>query len=406
MESVKNTIWVVLGTRPEAIKQAPVYMRLVELVGKKNVSLVGTGQHEELLNQALAPFGLTLDLNLKVMGRGNDLCGTSGIILQEMGNYIKEFTPSCLIVQGDTSTAAMSGMAAFFNKVPVFHNEAGLRSYDIYNPFPEEVNRKVLTAIANVHFAPTQLSRDALIKEGVEAETIFITGNTGIDALMMVLQQVPSVATLNLLEKIKNSGRKPVLMTAHRRENAGQGMDDWMQSVSNYFKKNQDLALVFPLHPNNLARKSAEEKLGKLENCFMIDPLDYIDCCHVLNECQFVVTDSGGIQEEASTLGIPVVVCRKTTERMEAVHSQMAVLAGLQTETILKGMDWANEKSKKSERKTQNIFGDGKASQMIADLVLERVVINVEADVADMYEGINLNELIAAQQKSERQVNL
>jgi len=369
MKQLANTIWVVLGTRPEAIKQAPVYLELCRMYGADAVSLIGTGQHQELLDQALAPFGLKLDLNLAVMGRSNGLSELSATILQEMGMYIQKYTPSCLIVQGDTSTAAMSGLAAFFQKIPVYHNEAGLRSYDNDNPFPEEINRKILTSVATLHLAPTELSYQALLKEGVPADKIYLTGNTGIDAMMMALKKIPSMPTLNLLRKIEESRLKPVFMTAHRRENAGQSMNDWMDSVASYFTNHPELALVFPLHPNNLARAVAEEKLGKLSNCHLIAPLDYVDCCHVVNDCHFVVTDSGGIQEEAATLGIPVVVCRKTTERMEAVHAEIAVLAGLESAQILAAMDWANHKANSEARAIRHIFGNGTASERIAKII-------------------------------------
>jgi len=376
MSKLNNTIWVVLGTRPEAIKQAPVYLELVKQIGVENVSLIGTGQHAELLNQALRPFRLKLDVNLEIMGRGEDLTGISALILQEMGAHIKKYGPRCLIVQGDTSTAAMSGLAAFLNKVPVIHNEAGLRSYDNFNPFPEEINRKILTNIADIHLAPTKLAYDVLIKENIAPHNVYLTGNTGIDALMMALQSVPTPATLNLLNKIKAAGRKPVFMTAHRRENAGQGMEDWISCVADFFKRHPELALVFPLHPNNLAREAADAKLGVLENCHLMDPVGYVDCCHILGDSHFVVTDSGGIQEEASTLGVPVVVCRKTTERMEAVNSEIAILAGLKIESIIRAMDWANKKANKGIRTFQNIYGDGKASQTIAEIVLSRIMVN------------------------------
>jgi UDP-N-acetylglucosamine 2-epimerase (non-hydrolysing) len=373
MSNLTNTIWVILGTRPEAIKQAPVYIELCRRVGKKNVSLVGTGQHKELLNQALKAFGLELDLNLNVMSRAHGLADTSGLILQEMDAAIKKYNPCCLIVQGDTTTAAMAGMAAFYNKILVIHNEAGLRSYDNQNPFPEEVNRKILTIVSEVHLAPTVLSQEVLIKEGIAPEDAFMTGNTGIDALMFALRLPASYSTQRLIDQITKSQQRIVLMTAHRRENAGQSMEDWISSVRDYFLKHPDLALIFPLHPNNLARIYAEEQLGRMDNCHLIEPLDYIDCCHVINYSHFVVTDSGGIQEEASTLGVPVVVCRKTTERMEAVYANRAILAGQNIDSVLSAMDWANDKALSEIRTARNIYGDGSASEKICDIIISRL---------------------------------
>ncbi len=368
-----QNFWILVGTRPEVIKQVPLYFELVRRHGKDRVSLIGTGQHRELLDQALSHFGVRLDHNLEIMKPGQSLTDSSAQVLLGMNDLFQYHKPDWLIVQGDTTSAAMAAWAAFQSGVPVAHNEAGLRSYDLENPFPEEANRRLISIVAKIHFAPTELAKKALLKEGIDEKSVFVTGNTGIDALKWTLDQPRPRSIDFVMNSIRNQGLRPVLLTAHRRENSG-SMDGWFKALGEFLSVNPGYGLIYPLHPNHLARPAAEKHLRHLPQVHLVPALNYGETCHLLSACDLVVTDSGGIQEEAATLGIPTVICRKTTERMEAVEYGIARLAGTETDTILSVMNWAMNFAGKGsphhpDSFPNSIFGNGQASVKIADLL-------------------------------------
>jgi UDP-N-acetylglucosamine 2-epimerase (non-hydrolysing) len=283
-----------------------------------------------------------------------------------MGEAIKRQKPDFVVVQGDTTTAAITAMSAFHNKVPVFHNEAGLRSYNLHHPFPEEANRRWISVVADRHFAPTETAKKALLQEGVAEEDVLVTGNPGVDSLFWTVEQRVESKVLDQVKQKVEQGLKPVLITSHRRENSGSFMDNWFRSLKGFGEKHPELFFICPLHPNQLAREHAERHLGGSERALLCEPLSYAETCHTLKQCFFVVTDSGGIQEEAVSLGVPVVVCRKVTERMEGVKAGWSRLADPQeTEQVLDGMKWAYDLAKAPPEKSLP-FGDGRASQVMA----------------------------------------
>jgi UDP-N-acetylglucosamine 2-epimerase (non-hydrolysing) len=360
-------IWVVVGTRPEVIKQVPLYWACQEKFGKDNVKLIGTGQHRELLVQALEHFGATLDANFEIMKPGQSLSKVAAAVLERFDEALDKEMPDWVIVQGDTTTAAMSAIAAFHRKVKVAHNEAGLRSHDLSNPFPEEANRKLISAIADLHLAPTELARSALLREGIDPTKIHVVGNTGVDALLWTLKLPCPDSIQRLLEQQAAKKRRPVLLTAHRRENAGAVMDKWFQALRKFLASHPELCLVYPVHPNNLAREYTRRHLEDLDNVIITTPFSYLETAHLLRSCKFVVTDSGGIQEEAATLGIPTVVCRKTTERMEAVHAGIATLVDPDNIDVL--IREMGRNSSLTAPQPLYPFGHGSSSPAIAKLL-------------------------------------
>lgn len=370
MKGIERKIWILVGTRPEVIKQTPVYLACVEKFGREHVALIGTGQHRELLEQALAHFGVKLDFNLDIMKPDQTLTSSSAEVLAGLDRLFRKYKPQWLVAQGDTTSAAMASVAAFQYGIMVAHNEAGLRSYDLRNPFPEEANRRMISVVADLHLAPTDLAKEALLKEGTNPASIHVTGNPGIDALRITLgMQVPKLVQ-ELLTKTDAAGLQPVLLTAHRRENRDEPMRSWFRALARFLESHKNLALVYPIHPNNAAREAAEKFLAPMKQVFMFPAINYGETCHLLDRCRFVVTDSGGIQEEASTLGVPVVVCRKTTERMEAVNAGLARLAGTEIDSVLETMEWAHQKGRPSGSGLKHdIFGDGYSAARMAALL-------------------------------------
>jgi UDP-N-acetylglucosamine 2-epimerase (non-hydrolysing) len=358
-------ICVVIGTRPEVIKQVPLYWALQKVFGEHNVVLLSTGQHRELINQALAHFSCCASYDLDVMKSGQNLNSLSGNLIFALNSWLVEYQPHCVIVQGDTSTAWIAAQSCFYLKIPIAHNEAGLRSGDLKNPFPEEANRRFISVVADYHFAPTERARLALLSEGVPERKVIVTGNTGIDSLLWTLRQpIPKLAA-EILEEFNRNQWKLVLLTAHRREGAGDSVKSWFQALREFLDSHPDVAIVYPFHPNQLAREALNQFLGKHPRVRLLTSLDYGSTCHLLAKSFFVVTDSGGILEEAATLGVPAVVCRVTTERQEAFDAKVAVLAGYDLDAILPALSWARDRALQS-RKTTHLFGDGKSSDRIA----------------------------------------
>lgn len=362
MQKGKGKIWVLIGTRPEVIKQIPLYWELRKRFGER-VELVSSGQHRELLQQALDHFGEKAESDLATMTEQASLTQSAAKILERVGEKIAREKPEWIVVQGDTTTAAMAAWAAFLHGVKVLHNEAGLRSFDLANPFPEEANRKLISMVASVNAAPTERAQRMLENEGVK--NIRVTGNTGIDALLWTLEHTQS--------KTAFPGENYVLVTAHRRENKEE-FAGYFQALADFVATKPEWQFIVPVHPNHLAKDTMEAALSRFPQVKFIATLDYGSTCHLLSRCRLVVTDSGGIQEEAASLGIPVVVFRKTTERMEAVNANLAKLtwpAASGGESIASALSWAAQKSTGGLKNKIlfPLFGDGHAAARIASLL-------------------------------------
>jgi len=367
-ESLTGTkIWILVGTRPDVIKQMPVYLACCEKFGRDKVALIGTGQHRELLDQALDHFELCLNHDLQVMKSGGSLNELAAAILQGIDRLFRDQTPDWLVVQGDTTSAAMACWAGFQNHVKVAHSEAGLRSYDLQNPYPEEANRRLISLVADLHFAPTEDAKNVLLAEGIDPDRVLLTGNPGIDALRMTLDMPESELSREIRERMERDQLKTVLLTAHRRENKGEGMAQWFEGLARFMEQHTDLALIYPIHPNLSASGPAEKFLASNPRVFIKPAFSYAETCHLLEYCRFVVTDSGGIQEEAAALGIPTVVCRRATERHEAIRAGLARLAGTLTDQVLEAMEWAYQTPRlKANERFHSFYGDGYSAQRIA----------------------------------------
>lgn len=371
--AARPRILVVFGTRPEAIKLFP----LVHALRRTNadVRVCVTGQHREMLDQVLEIARITPEHDLDLMLPNQSLDMLSARLLTELGKVMDADQPDRVIVQGDTATAMIGALTAYYRKIPVGHVEAGLRSGNIYHPWPEEVNRKVVGAIADLHFAPTDTSRDALLAENVPAERIHVTGNTVIDALIETRARVDSDAALaSTIAPIaaRFAGKRIVAVTTHRRENFGEGLKSVAQAVRRIADR-PDVAVIFPVHPNPNVRAPMTDVLGGIDNVAMIDPLDYPNFVRLLSLCHFVMTDSGGVQEEAPALAKPVLVMRETTERPEGVAAGTAKLVGNDEEVIVtEASRLLDDKAAyEAMARAHNPFGDGRSSERIARIILD-----------------------------------
>jgi UDP-N-acetylglucosamine 2-epimerase (non-hydrolysing) len=368
----KPKILTIFGTRPEAIKLFPVVQALSARKGLESLTCV-TAQHREMLDQVLHIADIQPDFDLDLMKANQSLDDLTARLLSGIGKILDQTKPQRVVVQGDTATAMCGALAAYYRQIPVSHVEAGLRSYNIYHPWPEEVNRKIIGTIADQHFAPTQTSADALSKENIPAEQIYVTGNTVIDALLVTSNKFNDRSNLDVklgeLYK-KFSDRKIIGVTSHRRENLGDGLTN-IASALRTIAERDDVALIFPVHLNPKVRAIMQDALGDLDNVAMIEPLDYPNFVSLLNHCSFMMTDSGGVQEEAPALGKPVLVMRDTTERPEGVAAGTAKLVGTDKDVILaeatRLLD--DEDYYLAMARAHNPFGDGKASQRIADII-------------------------------------
>jgi len=334
-----------------------------------------TGQHREMLDQVLEIARITPEHDLDLMLPNQSLDTLSARLLTELGKVMDADRPDRVIVQGDTATAMIGALTAYYRKIPVGHVEAGLRSGNIYHPWPEEVNRKVVGAIADLHFAPTETSRDALLAENVPAERIHVTGNTVIDALIETRARVdsdPALASTIAPIAARFAGKRIVAVTTHRRENFGDGLKSVAQAVRRIADR-PDVAVIFPVHPNPNVRAPMAEVLGGIDNVAMIDPLDYPNFVRLLSLCHFVMTDSGGVQEEAPALAKPVLVMRETTERPEGVAAGTAKLVGNDEEVIVtEASRLLDDKAAyEAMARAHNPFGDGKSSERIARIILD-----------------------------------
>jgi UDP-N-acetylglucosamine 2-epimerase (non-hydrolysing) len=371
--AARPRILVVFGTRPEAIKLFPLVHALRRTDAEVRVCV--TGQHREMLDQVLEIARIRPEHDLDLMLPNQSLDTLSARLLTELGKVMDADRPDRVIVQGDTATAMIGALTAYYRKIPVGHVEAGLRSGNIYHPWPEEVNRKVVGAIADLHFAPTETSRDALLAENVPAERIHVTGNTVIDALIETRARVdsdPALASTIAPIAARFAGKRIVAVTTHRRENFGDGLKSVAQAVRRIADR-PDVAVIFPVHPNPNVRAPMAEVLGGIDNVAMIDPLDYPNFVRLLSLCHFVMTDSGGVQEEAPALAKPVLVMRETTERPEGVAAGTAKLVGNDEEVIVtEASRLLDDKAAyEAMARAHNPFGDGKSSERIARIILD-----------------------------------
>ena len=376
-----KTILLVFGTRPEAIKMAPLVKKLQTLPEQFRTVVCVTGQHRQMLDQVLQLFDITPDYDLNIMQPNQDLYDITSRILLGMRDVLKEVQPDIVLVHGDTTTSTASAMAAFYQQIPVGHVEAGLRTGNIYSPWPEEMNRLITGRIAAVHFSPTPLSRENLLKENVDDSKIVVTGNTVIDALQIVVARLKSDE--QLAGEVKNKvlgmgydvnrlseGRRLVLITGHRRENFGDGFLNICHAIKNLAEKYPNVDFVYPMHLNPNVRKPVLEILGEsAENVFVIEPLDYLPFVYMMQHSTLILTDSGGVQEEAPGLGKPVLVMRDTTERPEAVEAGTVLLVGTNQQKIEEGVSMLLDNADCYRRMSEavNPYGDGKACERIAE---------------------------------------
>jgi UDP-N-acetylglucosamine 2-epimerase (non-hydrolysing) len=365
-------VMIIFGTRPEAIKLFPV-INALKAQGKTVCEVLVTAQHREMLDQVLSISGIVPDHDLNLMQPGQSLDSLTARLLEAIGGVLDRAKPDRVVVQGDTATAMVGALAAYYRKIPVSHVEAGLRSHNIYQPWPEEVNRKIVGTIADQHFAPTEVSAAALKAEAVSADSILVTGNTVIDALHWVTDRIshrPELASGLAEIEARFAGKKIIGVTTHRRENFGDGMEN-IASAIKAIAARDDVACIFPVHLNPNVRAVMDKTLGDLPNVAMIEPLDYLHFARLLSICHIMLTDSGGVQEEAPALGKPVLVMRDTTERPEGVTAGTARLIGTEKTRIISEIFTLldDDAAYSSMARAHNPFGDGKASQRIAEFI-------------------------------------
>ena len=367
----KKNILVVFGTRPEVIKLAPVIIELRKH-SEYNVIVCNTEQQKELSNQTLEYFGLKADINLDCMRPNQPLAEIQSRILLNLDKVFNEQTIDATIVQGDTMTVLTGALVSFYHKVPVFHVEAGLRSYDIYEPFPEEVMRQMTSRVTQLHFAPTEKNKQALLREGIDENKISVTGNTVVDALFCLSDDVIARSKSFFEDKNITINDKLVLITAHRRENHGERLDRIIKAIYDLAIKYTDHTFVIPVHPNPNVKDKIHEKLGKLSNIHLLTPLDYPYLVYLQRNAKLILTDSGGIQEEAPTFGCPTLVMRYETERQEGIEAGVSTLVGADYARILSLSENILSKEKSQSRLTaQNPYGDGHSSEKIEKLIRE-----------------------------------
>ena len=382
---------IVFGTRPEAIKMAPLVIQLKREAAHFDTVVCVTGQHREMLDQVLDIFDIKPDYNLNIMKLGQDLYDVTSRVLLGMREVLQKEQPDMVLVHGDTTTSTAAALAAFYQQIPVGHVEAGLRTYNIYSPWPEEMNRQLTGRIATYHFAPTPMCRKNLLNENIDENKIAITGNTVIDALYMVVNRLKNDTTLaNKQNEIireagydfnrLSSGRQLVLITAHRRENFGDSFIHMITAIKELSRKYPDVDFVYPMHPNPNVRKPIHEvfgeKLENLGNMFFIEPLQYLEFVYLMEKSTIVLTDSGGIQEEAPSLGKPVLVMRDTTERPEALTAGTVKLIGTNYDKIVSEVSTLLDNPAEYVKMSQavNPYGDGKACERIINILKTKSV--------------------------------
>ncbi|MEG1753299.1 MAG: UDP-N-acetylglucosamine 2-epimerase (non-hydrolyzing) [Christensenella sp.] len=365
----KIKVMSVFGTRPEAIKMCPLVKVLQKTEGIESIVCV-TAQHRQMLDQVLTVFNIKPDYDLDLMKAGQTLSTITAGVIEGIGNVIDECHPDIVLVHGDTTTSFAAALGAFYKQVKVGHVEAGLRTYNKYSPFPEEMNRVLTSRIADIHFAPTQRNADALVKEGID-KNIFVTGNTVIDAFATTVRK-GYVYKNSALKTLNYSGRM-ILLTAHRRENLGEPLENICNAVLELCRRHKDVHFVYPVHLNPQVQNTVNKMLSNNSQISLIEPIDVEDMHNLMAECYMVMTDSGGLQEEAPHLGKPVVVLRTETERPEAVVAGTAIVVGVATNDIIFAADSLLTDASVYDKmaKAQNPYGDGHASKKIAKAILE-----------------------------------
>jgi UDP-N-acetylglucosamine 2-epimerase (non-hydrolysing) len=373
MNKKKQKILFVFGTRPEAIKVAPLIKEFQKNPEKFDICVVSTGQHKEMLDQVVNFFQINIDYDLALMTKNQSLNALSARILTSLKDILDEEDPSYVFVHGDTTTTAFASIAAFYNQIKICHIEAGLRTFNKYSPFPEEINRTITGKLADIHFAPTQKARQNLIAEGVPKSSIEVTGNTVVDALLngVELSKNFNDEQINHLKKTIVKNKKIILVTGHRRENFGKGFKNICKALIK-ISENKGVQIIYPVHLNPNVKNIVHEMLIGIPNIHLIEPLNYPAFTWLMNKSYIILTDSGGVQEEAPSLGVPVLVMRNNTERPEGVEAKTAILVGTDTEKIFKNVD--NLLSEKLLYKkislNKNPYGDGTASKKIVSYMV------------------------------------
>ncbi len=375
-------ILIVFGTRPEAIKMAP----LVKIMEKRRdivFRVCVTGQHRQMLDQILDIFDIKLDYDLDIMRENQDLYDITLKILHGMKNVLDDFKPDVVLVHGDTTTASVVALSAFYQKIAIAHVEAGLRTYNLCNPWPEEANRQIVGVLSSIHFTPTIKSAENLINEGKDEKNIFVTGNTVIDALFYMVEKIKNDIAFKtkILSSIENEykisdNRKFILVTGHRRENFGEGFLQICEALKSIAINNPNIDIVYPVHLNPNVQKPVKSILSDITNIYLINPLKYEEFVYLMSNCYFIITDSGGVQEEAPSLGKPVLVMRETTERPEAVEAGIVKLVGTCKSNIIKAAQELidNEDEYKKMSKASNPYGDGKACEKIMEILKKEII--------------------------------
>lgn len=360
-------IMLVFGTRPEAIKMCPL---VNELKKRKNIKVIVcvTGQHRQMLNQVLETFNIIPDYDLSIMKDKQTLFDITANILIKIKEVLEKEIPDIVLVHGDTSTTFVAALACFYLQIPIGHVEAGLRTYDVYSPYPEEFNRQAVSIISEYNFAPTEMAKNNLLKEGKNASKIWVTGNTVIDALKTTIRKDYNHPELDWAK-----GSRLIFITAHRRENQGKPMHSMFRAIRRVINEYSDVKALYPIHMNPIVRKAADEELGDCDRIHIIDPIEVFDCHNIMANSYLILTDSGGIQEEAPSLGKPVLVMRDTTERQEGVEAGTLKLVGTNEEIIYQNFKELldNKEAYNKMSKANNPYGDGLACKRIAD-ILER----------------------------------
>ncbi len=364
-----KTVMLVFGTRPEAIKMCPL---VNELKSRKELETVVcvTGQHRQMLDQVLEAFDVKPDYDLSIMKERQTLFDVTTNILNSIKEVLEKEQPNVVLVHGDTSTTFVTALACFYLQIPVGHVEAGLRTYNIYSPYPEEFNRQAVGIVSQFNFAPTELSRDNLVREGKDESKIYITGNTAIDALKTTVKADYTHSELEWAE-----GSRLIMITAHRRENLGEPMKNMFRAIRRVMDENPDVKAIYPIHMNPVVRETANAILGDDERIHIIEPLEVLDFHNFLNKSYLILTDSGGIQEEAPSLGKPVLVMRDTTERPEGIKAGTLKLVGTEEETIYNEFTKLLTDKAEYDKMSQasNPYGDGFACKRIADILIEKL---------------------------------
>ncbi|MDF1520713.1 MAG: UDP-N-acetylglucosamine 2-epimerase (non-hydrolyzing) [Brevefilum sp.] len=370
------SVMVVFGTRPEAVKLAPVIQELQKYPEQIELWTCVTAQHREMLDQVLDAFEIKPDIDLDLMRHDQNLSDLTARIFSELDPVIKKIKPDWLLIQGDTTTVMTAAILGFYNQVKIGHVEAGLRTHDKWQPFPEEVNRRIAGVVADLHFAPTENNRENLRREGISDDIIKVTGNPAIDALRIISEQTAPPEAVSILDRagVTLGKRRLVLVTAHRRENFGQPIKDICKALKQLAQNfRDDITLIYPVHLNPNIQKPVYEILSGIENIILLEPLDYLPLVHLMKKAALILTDSGGIQEEAPSFGVPTLVLRERTERQEGVHAGTLKLVGTNTEKIYSEakllLDDPNAHAKMAG--AVNPYGDGYAAQRIVKALLE-----------------------------------